>query len=70
MMNYTLTEINENETTMNITEGAVMIPAVKELAKKVAHENNIRILRVCQNGIYLMDYFTKLKRFSIALEIK
>lgn len=69
-MNYTLTKINENETMMNITEGAIMILDAQKLAKKVAKQKNVRILRVCQNGIYLWDYFTNLDQFSIAIEIQ
>lgn len=69
-MNYTLTKIDENQTIMNITEGAIMILDAQKLAKKVAKQKNVRILRVCQNGIYLWDYFTNLNCFSIAKEIQ
>lgn len=69
-MNYILKKINENETIMEITDGAVMIPEVKKFAKKVAKENNIKILRICQNGIYLMEYFNNLNSFSIAKQIQ
>lgn len=69
-MNYTLTKINENEIMMNITDGAIMIPTAKQVAKKVAKKNNIKILRVCQRGgIYLMEYFNNLNKFSIVTEI-
>lgn len=68
-MNYTLTKINENETIMNITDGAVMINEVQRTAKKIAKKNEITILRICQNGVYLMEYFRKINRFSIAKEI-
>ena len=64
-MNYTLTKINENETIMNITDGAIMVNDAKKVAKKVARKNEIRILRICHNGVYLMEYFNKLNRFSI-----
>ena len=69
-MNYTLTKINENETIMNITDGAIMVNDAKKVAKKVARKNEIRILRICHNGVYLMEYFNKLNRFSIAEEIQ
>ena len=69
-MNYTLTRINENEVRMNIVDGAMMIPEAKKLAKKVAKNEGARILNVCHNGVYLLDYFTRLNRFSIATEIK
>ena len=69
-MNYTLTRINENEVRMNIVDGAIMILEAKKLAKKVAKKNEVRILRICHNGVYLMDYFNNLNRFSIATEIK
>ena len=69
-MNYILSKINENETIMNITDGAIMMADAKKVAKKVAKENNIRILRICQNGVYLMDYFNNLNGFSIAREIE
>ena len=69
-MNYTLTRINENEVRMNIIDGAIMIPEAKKLAKKVAKKNEVRILRICHNGVYLMDYFNNLNRFSIATEIE
>ena len=69
-MNYTLTRINENEVRMNIVDGAIMIPEAKKLAKKVAKKNEVRILRICHNGVYLMDYFNNLNRFSIATEIE
>lgn len=69
-MNYILTKINENETIMNITDGAIMITEVKKVAKKVAKENNAKILRICQNGVYLMEYFNNLNSFSIATEIQ
>lgn len=69
-MNYTLTRINENEVRMNIVDGAIMISEAKKLAKKVAKKNEVRILRICHNGVYLMDYFNNLNRFSIVTEIK
>ena len=69
-MNYTLTKINENETMMNITDGAIMINDAKRVAKKVAKKNEIRVLRICQNGVYIMEYFNNLNRFSIAKEIR
>lgn len=69
-MNYTLTRINENEVRMNIVDGAIMIPEAKKLAKKVAKNEGVKILKVCHNGVYLLDYFTRLNRFSIATEIK
>ena len=69
-MNYTLTKINENETIMNITDGAIMVNDAKKVAKKVARKNEIRILRICHNGVYLMEYFNKLNRFSIAEEVQ
>ena len=55
---------------MNIVDGAIMIPEAKKLAKKVAKSEGARILKVCHNGVYLLDYFTRLNRFSIATEIK
>lgn len=69
-MNYTLTRISENEVRMNIVDGAIMIPEAKKLAKKVAKNEGVKILKVCHNGVYLLDYFTRLNRFSIATEIK
>ena len=69
-MNYTLTRINENEVRMDIVDGAIMIPEAKKLAKKVAKNEGVRILKVCHNGVYLLDYFTRLNRFSMATEIK
>lgn len=69
-MNYTVAKINENEVRMNIVDGAIMIPEAKKLAKKVAKNEGARILKVCHNGIYLFDYFTRLNRFSIVTEIK
>lgn len=69
-MNYTLTKINENETMMNITDGAIMVNEAKKVAKKVAKKNEIRILRIYQNGVYLIEYFNNLNRFSIAKEIR
>ena len=69
-MNYTLTKINENETIMNITDGAIMVNDAKKVAKKVARKNEIIILRICHNGVYLMEYFNKLNRFSIAEEVQ
>lgn len=70
IMKYTLTKINENETIMNITDGAIMITEAKKVAKKVAKKNEIIVLRICQNGVYLMEYFNNLNRFSIAEKIR
>lgn len=70
MMNYILTKINENETMMNITDGAIMINAAKKIAKKIAKKNKIKILRICHNGVYLMEYFNNINRFSITTEIR
>ena len=69
-MNYTLEKINESETVMNITDGAIMLNDVKKTAKKAINKNETNVLRICHNGVYLMEYFVKLNEFSIAKEIR
>lgn len=69
-MDYTLTRINENEVRMDIVDGAIMIPEAMKLAKKVAKNEGAKILKVCHNGVYLFDYFTRLNCFSIATAIE
>lgn len=72
-MKYEFKKIAEKEWMLDINEGAVMIPDVKRLMKKLAHSKpskEVQIVRAYVNGVYFMDYFRNLKEYSIAQEIK